>query len=149
MKMLFFKNYVLGGMCFRKEEEQIIDVSELFNTQLKKYSTGEIKGSKLFKDCSTFLDCLNKSQVTSILEWIDKNCFIHYSSKNCLYYAIADVVDSFFTDIPKLPLTREFSDIMKSQIYHLIFNFKEEFIKIANEINYPNIFFFSCHSTHS
>lgn len=135
----FFKNYVLGGICFRKEEEQNIDVSELFNTQLKKYSTGEIKGSRLFKDCSTFLDCLNKSQVTSILEWIDKNCFIHYSSKNCLYYAIADVVDSFFTDIPKLPLTREFLDIMKSQIYHLIFNFKEEFIKIANEINYPNI----------
>lgn len=135
----FFKNYILGGICFLKQEEQNIDIDELFNTKLKKYLRGEIKGYKLFKECNSFLDCLNKSQITSILEWIDKNCFIHYSSKNCLYYAITDVVDSFFTDIPNLPLTREFLDIMKSQIYHLIFNFKEDFIKIANEINYPNI----------
>lgn len=135
----YFKNYVLGGICFLKKQENSIDISELFKTKLSKYLNGEIKGHKLFKDCNSFLECLNKYQVSAILNWINDNCFIHYSSLNCVYYAITDIVDSFFTDIPNLPLTREYLDIMKSQMYHLIFNFKEEFIKIANEINYPNI----------
>lgn len=135
----FFKNYVLGGICFLKTQESSINISELFNTKLKKYLNGEIKSSKLFKECKSFLDCLNKYQVSAILEWISNVCFIHYSSLNCLYYSIADVVDSLLTDIPNFPITREFLDIIKSDVYLLIFNYKEEFIKIANEINYPNI----------
>lgn len=135
----FLKNYVLGGICFKKDEDKNIEINKLFNTKLKKYLNGELKASRLFKDCNNFLECLSKNQITSILEWIAENCFIHYSSKNCLYYAIIDVVDSFFVDIPNLPITRKFLDIMKSQIYHLIFEFKDEFIKIANDINYPNI----------
>lgn len=138
----FTKNYILGGFCCLKDNKEMIDISinELFNKKLIKYLRGEIKGYNLFKDCKSFIECLNKMQVTEILNWVYNNGFIHYTTMNCFYYSITDIVDSFFTEEPEILIPKVYIDIIKSQLYHLINGFfKEEFIELANQINYPNV----------
>lgn len=135
----FYKDYVLGGFCHLKENECLSSISSLFQNDLKKYLTGELKAAKLFKECKTFLDCLNKSQVGVILNWINENGFIHYISMNCFYYSIIDLVDSFFTEEPELLMPKEVVDIIKNEIFLLLFSYKEEFIEFAYSINYPNV----------
>lgn len=138
----FYKNYVLGGFCCLKvnEKEVQTSISELFSKKLIKYLNGEIKAHNLFKDCQSFIECLNRPQINVILNWINTNGFIHYSTMNCFYYTIINIVDSFFTDEPEKMIPKIYSDIIKSQLYHIInAYFKNEFIKLANLINYPNV----------
>lgn len=138
----FEKNYVLGGVVCLNTEKQTVNnsINELFDKKLLKYKNGEIKGSKLFKECKNLGECLNKVQVNEILKWIMRNGFIHYSTMNCFYYAIVDLVDSMWVEKDPLPLPKEYIDIMKSEIYNLInYFYRDEFIELANKINYPNV----------
>lgn len=139
----FEKNYVLGGFVCLKEKKEIVNesIEELINKKLIKYKNGELKASKLFKDCKTFLECLNKWQVQELLKWIINNGFIHYSTMNCFYYGIVDLVESFLIDKDKpLPFPKEYIDIMKCEVYNLInYFYRDEFIRLANEIEYPNV----------
>lgn len=138
----FEKNYILGGVVCLKEEKETVNnsISKLFDEKLIKYKNGEIKAKKLFKDCNNFCECLNKVQIHKILRWIMENCFIHYSTMNCFYYAIVDLVDSFFAENDALSFPKEYIDIMKCEVYNLInYFYKDEFIDLANKINYPNV----------
>lgn len=129
----------MGGFCYLKEKNNSIKISDLFQNKLRKYSNGELKATNLFKECKTFLECLNKTQVKIILEWVNENGFIHYSCMNCFFYSIIDLVDSFFTEEPEILMPKEAIDIIKNEMFLLLFNYKDEFIKLAYLINYPNI----------
>lgn len=65
----FYKNYVLGGFCCLKNNEKEVrtSISELFSKKLIKYLNGEIKAHNLFKDCKSFVECLNRPQINVIL----------------------------------------------------------------------------------
>lgn len=143
MNDAFKKNYVLGGfVCLKKDKENVNkSINELFNNELSLYKNCEIKSCNLFDGCKNVLECLNKEQLTEILKWSIINGFIHYSTMNCFYYAITDLVDSFFIfEGEQIPFPKEYIDIMKCWLYDLInYFYRDEFIKLANEINYPNV----------
>lgn len=135
----FYKNYVLGGICYLEDNKENANIDVLFNEKLQNYNDRELKSKKVFKKCKSFAECLNKPEIEPILSWIDNNCFIHFMSMNCFYFSIIDLADSFFTEEPENLLPKEIHDIFKNQLYHLLYPYKEEFITFANSINYPNI----------
>ena len=132
----FYNDYVLGGFCHYANQKP--DIEKLFKEQLTRYKNGELKGKTLFKNCD-FIEALNKKETGILLNWIKENGFIHYSSLNSFYYSIIDLVDSFFAKEPENKLPKEISNICKSELYLLLFTYKDEFIQFAHTINYPNI----------
>ena len=71
--------------------EELSQILELQNNAV------EIKFKNHFS-YGTFLKCMNRRRVGSLLKWIDKNnLFIHYTHVNNFYYAIVEIIDSTMT----------------------------------------------------
>ncbi len=133
----FTIDYVLGGFCCINSAK--INIENLFYTSLQKYNTVELKSKKLYRKCKTFLDYINKEETKIILKWIKENGFIHYTTMNCFYFTVIDLVDSFFVDDPFANIPNEYINIVKSEMFFLLEIQKEKFLNLANKVNYPNV----------
>lgn len=133
----FTIDYVLGGFCCTNSTTP--NIEKLFETSLQKYKTVELKSKNLYRKCKAFLDYLDKEETKIILKWIKENGFVHYTTMNCFYFTVIDLVDSFFVDDALANIPNEYINIVKSEMFFLLELQKEEFLKLASKVNYPNV----------
>jgi hypothetical protein len=128
-----YKNFVLGGICFKKK----IDETELVvlkdNLKLQK-NIKEIKLKHIAK--GNFLECLSSKKLNIFLQWIYANSYLHYSSLNYLFWSIIDIIESsilldFDSILLHFALKTIFYEIVKANL--------RDFVILFNKYSYPNI----------
>lgn len=132
------KDFVLGGVVFKGNNKQEIEVS--FNFLKKKLNiqsnVKEIKLKNICSQGSNFLTCISGRKMREYLTWLlEFDIYIHYSMMDNLYYSIADIVDSL--NDPNEELYH--ANYLKTLLYHFVYNNTESFVEVFDEYNYPNI----------
>ncbi|PFE14048.1 DUF3800 domain-containing protein [Bacillus cereus] len=129
------KDFVLGGVVVEPQNESEIENSFwLLREKLKVQPVlKEMKFKSICPGGSDFLKCIRNKKLHDFLSWLlEKKVFIHFSMLDHLYYSIIDIVDSI--DVNPF-MERD----IKTFFYHFIYTNTEEFIKIFDKYNYPNV----------
>ena len=129
-----FKNFVVGGICFREtpSQEKINDLKSALKLQ---QSIKEIKLKHIAK--GDFIECLNSKKLTIFLDWIYDNSYLHFSSINLLFWSIVDIIDSLMDNenYEVIILNKD----LKTILYEIVKNNMEKFSELFFAFNYPNI----------
>lgn len=129
-------DFVLGGVLYFGKSTNS-DVNELKKRVKLQKSAKELKFKHLIDKGSSFLECLANKKIRIFLEWLnDSDLYIHYSNINNFYYALVDIIDSIFDDIP---YNYYLAEAMKDELYVLAINNYDNFFKLLKRFNYPNI----------
>lgn len=131
-----FEDFILAGVVDLNDMqisfEELLQILELQNNVI------EIKFKNHFS-YGTFLKCMNRRRVRSLLKWIDKNnLLLHYTHVNNFYYAIVEIIDSTMsiTDIDTMGFDY-FS--VKSTFYEMLLEKKESVQELMYKYEFPNV----------
>ncbi|KAA6472438.1 DUF3800 domain-containing protein [Bacillus cereus] len=129
------KDFVLGGVVVEQHNEIGIENSFWLLREKFKFqpSLKEVKFKNICPDGSDFLKCIRNKKLHDFLNWLlEKDIFIHFSMLDHLYYSIIDIVDCLDVDSS---MDRD----IKTFFYHFIYTNTDEFIRIFDKYNYPNV----------
>lgn len=130
-----YEDFVLGGLVYEGDKLQI-DFEDLRDLLGLQKNVKEIKFKGQFSE-STFLECMKKKRVTTLLKWIEDNdIYIHYFHVNNLYYALVEIVDSIMT-MEELYDFDIFS--IKNTFYKMLRGKESNLQKIMFKYCFPNI----------
>ena len=130
-----YEDFVLGGVVYEGDKLQI-DFEDLRDLLGLQKNVKEIKFKAQFSE-STFLECMKKKRVTTLLQWIEENnLYIHYFHVNNLYYALVEIVDSIIT-MEELDDVDIFS--IKDTFYKMLRGKESNLQKIMFKYCFPNI----------
>lgn len=74
------------------------------------------------------------------MSWLENSgLYVHYSTLNNLYYSLVDIVDSLFELYPYLFSDMEFIMELKSALYDLTVQHREEILDLLYRHTYPNV----------
>ena len=131
------KSFILGGVSYEGIRPDMTDIFS--GIQLDKSAT-EVKFRHI---CSKgeLLDCLKSSKLSPLLKNIlGKDLYIHLSSFNVLYYALADIIDSA---LDEYPFTYRFDpayiNMLKDALYRIAVLERDDFLAMLYDCEYPNI----------
>ncbi|MBK5240244.1 DUF3800 domain-containing protein [Clostridium sp.] len=130
--------FVLGGVMHRGLSSTA-NTEELWRNLKLQRNIKEIKLIHLAK--GDFIKCLDSTKLNYYLKWLlDSDLYIHYSALNLLYFSLIDIVDSAIenSDVSK-SLGREFSDLLKNNLYTLVKMKEALFVKLFYKYKYPDI----------
>ncbi|MGO4292105.1 DUF3800 domain-containing protein [Chitinophaga sp. RAB17] len=131
------KSFILGGVSYDGNRPDLTDIFS--GVQLDK-SYVEVKFRHICRK-GDLLDCLKSSMLTPLLKKIlNKELYIHLSSLNVLYYALADIIDSALNDYPfPQAFDPRFGNLLKDTLYRIAATEREDFMDMLYEYEYPNI----------
>lgn len=130
--------FVLGGIGLAPDT--IItdsDLDNLFSSLSPQKNVKELKFKHISKKSNNFLSLITQPKVDILVNWIhDEKHFIHYSYVDNYYFTIVDIVDSMNESFYG---GYYFNRALKNELYLLIKEHNEYFIKLLIEVDYPNI----------
>ena len=131
-----FEDFILAGVVDLNDMqisfEELSQILELQNNAV------EIKFKNHFS-YGTFLKCMNRRRVGSLLKWIDKNnLFIHYTHVNNFYYAIVEIIDSTMTITDMDEMGFNYFSV-KSTFYEMLLQNKEFVQELMYKYEFPNV----------
>ncbi|WP_281738664.1 DUF3800 domain-containing protein [Enterococcus dispar] len=131
--------FIVGGVGFKTlNDADTAPVDKLFHGLRLQSNATEAKFKHIQQNAKDFLSLMAKPKVRCFLDWLNgiETAFIHYSFVDNFYYAIVDIVDS--TDESWF-MGPDFNRELKGQLYSLIKEYKDWFIELLIEVDYPNI----------
>ncbi len=131
--------FILGGVGFKTViDADAAPVDKLFHDLRLQSNASEIKFKHIQQNAKDFFSLMTKPKVRCFLDWLASidSAFIHYSFVDNFYYAIVDIVDSTEEYWFMGP---EFNRELKDRLYSLIKGYKDWFIDLLIEVDYPNI----------
>ena len=132
----FEANFILGGILYPEEK---VNFDSLFSALNLQKNITDVKLKHLA--WGSFLECLKSKKLIIYLQFLHEHpIFVHYSSVNLLFYAIADIVDSALmnSDIES-QFGFHFSFKLKNDLYKLSKKEIDSFINLFHRYEYPNI----------
>ncbi|NQQ99375.1 DUF3800 domain-containing protein [Streptococcus suis] len=131
--------FILGGVGFKTViDADAAPVDKLFHDLRLQSNATEIKFKHIQQNAKDFFSLMTKPKVRCFLDWLASidSAFIHYSFVDNFYYAIVDIVDSTEESWFMGP---EFNRELKDRLYSLIKGYKDWFIDLLIEVDYPKI----------
>lgn len=131
--------FILGGVGFKTiVDADLAPVERLFDDLKLPSNVTEVKFKHIQQNAKDFLSLLTKPRFRCVIDWLESidSVFIHYSFVDNFYFAIVDIVDSTEESWYMGP---DFNRELKDRLYSLIKKYKDRFIDLLIEVNYPNI----------
>lgn len=131
-----FEDFILAGVVALSDLQ--ISFEELSQILELQSNVVEIKFKHHFS-YGTFLRCMNRRRVGSLLKWIDRNeLFIHYTHVNNFYYAIVEIIDSTMTITDMEEMGFDIFSV-KSTFYEMLLKKKESVQELMYKYEFPNV----------
>lgn len=131
------KSFVLGGIAYESVRP---DLTGMFDGLNLMANASEVKFRHVCRH-GELLDCLKSSLLTPFLKFIlSKDIYMHYSSLNVLYYALADIIDSALEDYPLANrISTQYPFFLKDAIYRIAVLEKDAIMPLLFNYEYPSI----------
>lgn len=130
------KNFVLGGVVHKKSEP-LAGLDKLIKSLHIQKTAKEIKFNQLAT--GGYLGVLNSKRIRTLLKWlIDRGVFIHYTNFNILYWSLADIVDSLWSE-PELRQYMPYVMHIKSELFSLASADLDRLVLILKKYRFPNV----------
>lgn len=132
-----YEDFVLAGVVYDGDDFQV-NFDHMINLLGLQKNVKEIKFKSHFSEKS-FLDCVKKKRLTTLLQWIDENnLFLHYSHVNNLYYALVEIIDSIANPEEIADYGFDYFSI-KSTLYKMLKKKENDLQKLMFDYCFPNI----------